>query len=199
MRVLQAVNRRELDLREVSDGIKTEPALSYRLLRYLNSPAFPLIAQVHSIPHALSLLGERGVRRWVSLVVIACMGDDKPAELIMLPLIRANFCESLAPLAGMGASSNDLFLLGLLSAVDAILDMNMQDVVREITLGDEIRAALLGDQDKLRQLFDLALKYEMGCWEGLAGDARRMHIPERAIPGLYIQAVEWARSVLSGQ
>ena len=96
LRVLQAVNRRELDLRAVSDGIKTEPALSYRLLRYLNSPAFPLIAQVHSILHALSLLGERGVRRWVPLVAIACMGDDKPAELIMLPLIRANFCESLA-------------------------------------------------------------------------------------------------------
>jgi c-di-GMP-related signal transduction protein len=199
LRVLQAVNRRELDLHEVSEGIKTEPALSYRLLRYLNSPAFPLIAQVHSIPHALSLLGERGVRRWVSLVAIACMGDEKPAELIMLPLIRAHFCESLAPLAGMGASSNDLFLLGLLSAVDAILDMNMQDVVREITLGDEIRAALLGEPNKLRQLFDLALKYEMGCWEGLAGDARRLQIPERAIPGFYVQAVEWARSVLSGQ
>jgi EAL and modified HD-GYP domain-containing signal transduction protein len=87
----------------------------------------------------------------------------------------------------------------LRSAVDAILDMNMQDLVRGIILGDEIRAALLGEQNKLRQLFDLALKYEMGCWEGLAGDARRMQIPERAIPGFYVQAAEWARSVLSGQ
>ena len=100
------------------------------------------------------------------------MGDEKPAEIIMLPLIRAHFCESLALLAGMGASSNLLFLLGLLSAVDAILDMNMQDLVREIILGDEIRAALLGEQNKLRQLFDFALKCEMGRSEGLAGDAR---------------------------
>jgi c-di-GMP-related signal transduction protein len=198
LRVLQSVNRPEMNLHDVSERIKAEASLGYRLLRYLNSPAFPLIAEVNSIPHALSLLGERGARRWVSLVAIACMGDNKPAELIMLPLIRAHFCESLAPLAGLGGSANDLFLLGLLSAVDAILDMKMQDVVREITVGEEIREALLGGRNRLRDVFDLAVKYEMGCWDALAADARRMRITESAIPDLYVKSVEWARSVLSG-
>jgi c-di-GMP-related signal transduction protein len=198
LRVLQSVNRPEMNLHDVSERIKAEASLGYRLLRYLNSPAFPLIAEVNSIPHALSLLGERGARRWVSLVAIACMGDNKPAELIMLPLIRAHFCESLAPLAGLGGSANDLFLLGLLSAVDAILDMKMQDVVREITVGEEIREALLGGRNRLRDVFDLAVKYEMGCWDALAADARRMRITESAIPELYVKSVEWARSVLSG-
>jgi c-di-GMP-related signal transduction protein len=197
LRVLQAVNQKEMNLHGVSDCIKSEASLGYRLLRYLNSPAFPLIAEVHSIPHALSLLGERGVRRWVSLVAIACMGDNKPEELIMLPLIRAHFCESLAPLAGLGNSANDLFLLGLLSAVDAILDMKMQDVVHEIAIGEEIRGALLGEKNNLRDIFDLAVKYEMGCWDALAADARRLRIPENAIPELYIKSVEWARSLLS--
>jgi c-di-GMP-related signal transduction protein len=197
LRVLQAVNQKEMNLRGVSDCIKSEASLGYRLLRYLNSPMFPLIAEVHSIPHALSLLGERGVRRWVSLVAIACMGDNKPEELIMLPLIRAHFCESLAPLAGLRGSANDLFLLGLLSAVDAILDMKMQDVVHEIAIGDEIRGALLGERNKLRDIFDLAVKYEMGCWDALAADARRLGIQENAIPELYVESVEWARSLLS--
>ena len=198
LRILQAVNRPEMNLHEVGERIKSEASLGYRLLRYLNSPAFPLIAQVNSIPHALSLLGERGVRRWVSLVAIACMGDNKPEELIMLPLIRARFCESLAPLAGLGGSANDLFLLGLLSAVDAILDMKMQDVVHEITIAEEIRDALLGNHNKLRDIFDVAVKYEMGCWDALAADAKRLRIPENAIPELYVESVEWARSVLSG-
>jgi c-di-GMP-related signal transduction protein len=198
LRVLQAVNQKEMDLRDVSERIKSEASLSYRLLRYLNSPAFPLIAQVNSIPHALSLLGERGVRRWVSLVAIACMGDQKPAELIMLPLIRAHFCESLAPLAGLGESSNDLFLLGLLSAIDAILDMQMRDVLAEIAISEEIRGALLGETNKLRELFDLALKYEMGCWDALATDARRLRVLENAIPELYMQSIDWARNLLSG-
>jgi EAL and modified HD-GYP domain-containing signal transduction protein len=198
LRILQAVNRPEMNLHEVGERIKSEASLGYRLLRYLNSPAFPLIAQVNSIPHALSLLGERGVRRWISLVAIACMGDNKPEELIMLPLIRARFCESLAPLAGLGGSANDLFLLGLLSAVDAILDMKMQDVVHEITIAEEIRDALLGNHNKLRDIFDVAVKYEMGCWDALAADAKRLRIPENAIPELYVESVEWARSVLSG-
>ena len=96
LRVLQAANRPVMDIREISECIKAETSLSYRLLRYLNSPVFPLITEVKSIPHALSLLGERGVRKWISLVAIACMGDGKPFELITLPLIRARFCELLA-------------------------------------------------------------------------------------------------------
>ena len=95
------------------------------------------------------------------------MGDQKPAELIMLPLIRAHFCEALAPLAGLASSANDLFLLGLLSAVDAILDMKMQDVLHEIAIGEDIRDALLGGKNKLREIFDLAVKYEMGRWDAL--------------------------------
>jgi len=78
--------------------------LSYRLLRYLNSPAFFLATEIRSIPHALMLLGERGIRRWVSLVAVACMGDDKPQEPVTLPLIRARFCELLATAAHMSDS-----------------------------------------------------------------------------------------------
>jgi len=65
LRVLRAANRPQMDIREVSEPIKKEMSLSYRLLRYLNSPAFFLVAELHSIPQALSLLGERGVRKWV--------------------------------------------------------------------------------------------------------------------------------------
>ena len=101
------------------------------------------------------------------------------------------------PLAGLSGSANDLFLLGLLSAVDAILDMKMQDVVHEIAIGEEIRGALLGEKNKLRDIFDLAVKYEMGCWDALAADAKRLRIPENAIPELYVKSVEWARSLLS--
>ena len=101
LRVLQAVNRAQIDRDEVAERIKAEASLSYRLLRYLNSPMFALVANVRSIPHALALLGEWGIRKWVSLVAIACMGEDKPQELIVLPLIRARLCELLADVARM--------------------------------------------------------------------------------------------------
>ncbi len=196
--VLQAVNRAPMDIAEVSQRIKAEASLSFRLLRYLNSPAFPLIVEVRSIPHALSLLGERGTRKWVSLIAVTCMAGDKPAELVALPLIRARFCELLAPSAGLAQSANDLFLLGLLSAMDAILDMRMPDVLKEIAIGDEIRDALLGNTNRLREIFDFVLNYEQGRWDEIGPSAARLGIREDAIPALYMEAVEWAGRMLSG-
>jgi len=196
--VLQAVNRAPMDIAEVSQRIKAEASLSFRLLRYLNSPAFPLIVEVRSIPHALSLLGERGTRKWVSLIAVTCMAGDKPAELVALPLIRARFCELLAPSAGLAQSANDLFLLGLLSAMDAILDMRMPDVLKEIAIGDEIRDALLGNTNRLREIFDFVLNYERGRWDEIGPAAARLGIREDAIPALYMEAVEWAGRMLSG-
>ncbi|HKS80690.1 MAG TPA: HDOD domain-containing protein [Candidatus Acidoferrales bacterium] len=198
LRVLQAVHKDPVDMREVAENIKLEASLSYRLLRYLNSPIFFLPVEIHSIPHALSLLGERGARKWVSLVVIACMGEDKPQELMMLPLVRARFCESLAPLAAMDGSANDLFLLGLLSAVDAILDMKMKDVLDEISIRAEIREALLGKSNKFRDVFEVVLAYEIGDWSRMESAAAHCRMILETVPTLFMQSLEWANAIITG-
>lgn len=198
LRVLQAVHKDPVDMREVAENIKLEASLSYRLLRYLNSPIFFLPVEIHSIPHALSLLGERGARKWVSLVVIACMGEDKPQELMMLPLVRARFCESLAPLAAMAGSANDLFLLGLLSAVDAILDMKMKDVLDEISIRAEIREALLGKSNRFRDVFEVVLAYEIGDWSRMESAAAHCRMKLETVPTLFMQSLEWANAIITG-
>ncbi len=200
LRVLQAANRAQIKVDEIVEAIKAEPSLSYRLLRYLNSPAFFLVSQVQSIPHALRLLGQRGTQKWISLVAIACMGEDKPRELIVLPLIRARFCECFwRRVAKLAGSSNDLFLLGLLSAIDAILDMSMADVLKEIAVGPEIRAALLGEMNRYRKILDLVVMYETGAWEGLSERAAQIGIGEDAVPEMFFQSLEWAKKILAGE
>lgn len=199
LRILQAANSPAVNMHDIADQIKSETSLSYRLLRYLNSPAFFLAAEIRSIPHALMLLGERGIRRWVSLVAVACMGDGKPQELVTLPLIRARFCELLAPAARMDDSSNDLFLLGLLSAIDAILDMKMADVLKEVTVREEIRDALLGEKNVLRKVLDIVLLYERAEWDRLDRAAAHAGVAPEAIPPMFLDAVDWARRVFSGQ
>jgi c-di-GMP-related signal transduction protein len=198
LRILQAANSPAVNMQDIADQIKGETSLSYRLLRYLNSPAFFLTAEIRSIPHALMLLGERGIRRWVSLVAVACMGDDKPQELVTLPLIRARFCELLAPAAHMEESANDLFLLGLLSAIDAILDMKMTDVLKEVTVREAIRDALLGEKNPLRQVLDIVLLYERAAWEKVDAAAAQVGVVPDAIPSIFLDSVDWARRVFSG-
>ncbi|MGH9715932.1 MAG: EAL and HDOD domain-containing protein [Candidatus Acidiferrales bacterium] len=199
LRILQAANGSPVDMQEIAERIKRETSLSYRLLRYLNSPALFLSTEIRSIPHALMLLGERGVRRWVSLVAVACMGHDKPPELVTLPLIRARFCELLAPAVHMNDFSNDLFLLGLLSAIDAILDMEMADILREVTLREEIRDALLGENNSLRRVLEVVLLYERAAWEKLDDAAAYLGISPESVPEMFLESVDWARRVFSGQ
>ncbi|MGC2269951.1 MAG: HDOD domain-containing protein, partial [Candidatus Acidiferrales bacterium] len=194
--VLQAVNREQMDIDDVSVRIKAEASLSFRLLRYLNSPAFPLIVEVHSIPHALSLLGERGARKWVSMIAVACMAEGKPTELVLL--LRARFCELLGVGAGRRESANDLFLLGLLSAMDAILDMPMSEVLKEITIGEDIRKALLGKSSALCQILDLVLNYERANWNEISRAAAALGIADEVITERYLESVDWAQQVLSG-
>jgi len=197
LRILQIANRPELNTEDLSEAIKQEASLTYRLLRYLNSAAFSLHKSVDSIPHGLALLGERGIRRWISVVSIAAIGEDKPSELVMLPLRRARFCELLASVTHMQNNQSDLFLMGLLSAMDALLDMPMGTVLADIAVKDEIKGALLGQPGEFRDIYEIAVNYESGTWEQLVEVAQRVGVDEELFPDLFLQSLDWAKEVMS--
>ena len=109
---------------DVLDRVKAEASVCYRLLRYLNSPMFGFQSEIHSIRHALSILGERDVRRWVRLVAAVGAGQEKTSDLVLSALVRGRFGELLSPRVAHGES--DLFLMGLLSLIDAMMEMPMR-------------------------------------------------------------------------
>jgi len=80
LELLRAATAPEFDIKELASRIKHEPSLTFRLLRYLNSAAFSLRSEIHSVPHALSLLGERELRKWVAVVSVGVLADGKPDE-----------------------------------------------------------------------------------------------------------------------
>jgi c-di-GMP-related signal transduction protein len=197
LRILQMANKPALDREELSEAIKRETSLTYRLLRYLNSPTFALRANVDSIPKALNLLGDDGIRRWVSLVSVAAMGEDKPNELIMVPLLRARFCELLAPVTGLIHKAGNLFFMGLLSVMDAIMDMPLSTVLADIPVQDEIKGALLGQAGQLRDVLEIAINYETGTWEQLVEVTKRARVDEELVPDLFDQSLDWAKGVMN--
>ncbi len=98
LRMLQEVSRPELDDAEGwSKLIKAEASVCYRLLRYLNSAMFGFKSEIHSVRHALSMLGEREVRRWVRLVAAVGAGQEKTSDLVLSALVRGRFGELLSP------------------------------------------------------------------------------------------------------
>lgn len=196
LRMWQAVARPELDIREVEGVIKGEASLCYRLLRYLNSAAFGFGQEIHSIRHALSLLGEREVRRWIRLVATLGAGQNKSSDLVLSALVRGRFCELLSPTVGAGDS--DLFLMGLLSVMDAILEIPMARVLENVPVDQESKAVLLGGASRLRPFYQLMLAQESGEWKTAHELAGQLHLSESEVAEKYWEAMQWARQVSGG-
>jgi c-di-GMP-related signal transduction protein len=196
--LLRAATAPEFDIDELALKIKREASLTFRLLRYLNSAAFGLRAEIHSIPHALSLLGEREMRKWIAVVSVGVMADGKPGELLTVPLVRGRFCELLAPLAGMAHHSNDLFLLGLLSVMDAILDQPLDAILAELPVRHEIKDALLAETGLYRNLLDIAIAHETADWKKINALVEIMGIRKEHVPALYVSAVDWSSALRRG-
>ena len=196
VRLLQVISRPELEPRELEDAIKSEAALCYRLLRYLNSAVFGFRSEIKSIRHALAIMGEREVRRWLRLVVTLSAGQNKPSDLVLSALVRARFCELLMPKVKHGDS--DLFLVGLLSLMDAILEVPMGVVLEGIALDHETKNVLLGQPSALTPVCDLMRAQETGEWERVASLNAQLHLPDSFVTECHWKAMQWAREVTSG-
>lgn len=197
LRMLQEVSHPDLDLAGLEKLIKAEASVCYRLLRYLNSAVFGFSKEIHSVKHALSLLGERDVRRWVRLVAAVGAGQDKTSDLLLSALVRARFGELLSPTVPHGES--DLFLLGLLSLIDAMLEMPMEAVLEKIPLDHETKAVLLGKASVLRPVYQLMLAHESGEWEAAASLGEGLNLSPEDVAGYYWEAQRWAREISAGE
>ncbi len=195
VRLLEMVSRREIDMRELEKLLKQEASISYRLLRYLNSPLFGFSLEITSIRHAMAVLGEREMRRWIRLVVTVGAAEQKCSELVLMGLARARFCELLSERT---CSQCDLFLMGLLSVMDAILEVTMEALLEQVPVEHETKAVLLGQKSNLRPLYQLMLAQESGEWVESAALAKGLKLSEDDVAAAWWQALQWAQEATSG-
>jgi c-di-GMP-related signal transduction protein len=194
--ILNAVLKPELDLTQVEDLIKKDATLCFRLLRYLNSPMFGFRAEICSVRQALLILGENEIRRWCRLAVTVEMAHGRTSDLMLTALTRAHFCELVGPTVVDG--NIDLFLLGLLSLMDAILEIPMAAVVDALSVHQNIKSALMQKDSNLSPLYTLMLAVEAGEWAEVSRLCEDMHLSEPFISESQWKAMEWAQQVSSG-
>jgi len=192
LELLRAATAPEIDVQQLAMKIKHEASLTFRLLRYLNSAAFGLRSEIHSVAHALSLLGERELRKWIAVVSVGVLADGKPDELITVPLVRGRFCGLLPPHAGIPEHANDLFLMGLLSVMDAILDRPLDSILAELPVRTEIKDALRAHTGLYWQLLEIATALERADWGKVSALVAETRMDEERVSALYISAVDWS-------
>jgi EAL and modified HD-GYP domain-containing signal transduction protein len=189
LELLNAVATPELNHAAVEQLLEREPPLLYRLLRYLNSPLLCLRTEVHSVRQALSLLGENEFRRWVSIFAVVAMSGGKPPELVRTALTRAYFCEEFSSDAGLNDKKASLFLMGLLSIADALLDRPIAEVLGSLSVAEEVKIALTGGENRYRDVYELLLALERGEWLQLSAHVERLGCVEEKIPDSFQAAI----------
>jgi EAL and modified HD-GYP domain-containing signal transduction protein len=196
IRLLQAVEKPQMDAAEIEGLIKQEPSLCYRLLRYMNSPLHGLPCAIQSVKHAISLLGEKEAKRWIRTATALVVGQGKPSDLVLSSLVRARFCELLGAKVNHGDS--DLFLLGMLSLMDAMLEAPIGMIVSGLALDPDTKAQLLaaktGVKTPLSPIYELMLVCEAGNWETVASLGKELNLSLYSIAGAYNNAMRWAHT-----
>lgn len=195
LRILQAVQKPELDRTEVVRLIEREVSLCYKLLRFVNSSLFGFRTEVNSTAHALALLGDRQVRKWASVAAVLGIADDKPDELVLTSLARGHCCERLAANPQSPLDEQGMFLLGILSLMEAMLGRPMPEILAEIALPEMVRGALLGTPNRPRAVLDLVKAYEAGNWSEVSAQAACLRQDESQLSAAYLEAVDWAHKV----
>lgn len=193
--LIAAVNNTALDFNRLETLIKSDAALCYRLLRYLNSALFCLQSSVTSIRHALALLGEREIRKWISLVALTCAAQSRPHELLKSALLRAKLGGALAPRAR--CREYDGFLLGMFSLMDCVLGVPMQQIICKVEMPPEVAVSLKGKTGRLTQLMEMIKNYETGEWAQFSSLASQLGIEERYVAGSYSDSIRWVDQLVA--
>ncbi len=180
----------DIDFDSLQQIISRDVALSYNLLRFINSAFFALPRRVDSVRDALVLLGVMNVRKWATLMMLAD-ADDKPQELVVTGIVRARMCESLAR-AYHHKDPEGFFTTGLFSVVDALMDTSMVELLASLPLSREIIEALLNYEGTKGRILRAVIAYERGAFADL-GELPPTRTP---LSDLYSEAVQWAHDTL---
>jgi c-di-GMP-related signal transduction protein len=196
LQIVGEANKKDCSFEKLEKLINRDVSISYKLLRYINSAFFKRACEISSIKHAIVLLGEIEVKRFISMVATAELASDKPDELVRASIIRGRMCELLGLHSHNGADVSELFLMGLFSLIDAMLDNNMEDIMQSLPLSKNIKKALLEEKGALADYLKLVTSYESANWQTFSSIISNINVDEKKLPEFYQEAVSWADSYL---
>lgn len=163
LQLLSRLNDPAVDVDDLHELISQDSALSFKTLRFINSAGIGLTRKVESIRDAVVLIGINRIKSWASLMVMANMGEA-PRELMNLGLLRANLCERMVRAEGKG-SPEIAYTVGLLSTMDAMLSMPLDDVLGQLPLSDEVKTAIIQREGEYGETLASAQAIEENQWD----------------------------------
>ena len=193
IQLLNMVNGPEFELTEAADVIGRDTALVISLLKMVNR--MTINSKITSIRHAAAMLGERELRKWLTTAVAGELYMDKPNEITRLSLLRAKFAENLAPVFSMAIKSSELFLMGLFSVLDVILDLPMEEALEVVKVSPAISDALVSGKGDLALILEFMKQYENANWQEVSRLMVIHKIEMDQVYNAYVDSLTWYRDI----
>ena len=194
IQLLNVVNQPDFDLTDASKVIGQDAALVVSLLEMVNR--MTVNKGINSVNMAAAMLGQRELQLWINTAVTRELCSDKPSEVMRLSMIRAKFFENLAPVFSLAPKRSELFLLGMFSLLNVMLDLPMEEALKKVKVDKEIENALLNAAGPLYPVYTFALDYELASWAEVSRQILVGNLDEAAIYKAYLDALQWYRDIL---
>ena len=185
------------DVKRISEIIERDATLSFLLLKFINNPTINKRHKITSLKHALNYMGEVEIKKFIALLSLTSLGDEKPLEIIHMSLVRAKFFDLLAERRGLKNNPPIAFLVGLFSLLEGLLDQSMTDIVKQLPLSNEVNDALLGKNIEMNNYMTLVRSLESALWLNVIKQAKILNIDQKQLHVLYNQAIVWGNGVRS--
>ncbi|PJC87479.1 histidine kinase [Vibrio sp. HA2012] len=195
LQLLTEVAKPEVDFNCVEQIIERDVSLSYKLLRFVNSLTNRIDRPIESFRQALVYLGHDKLKIFVSLTVASFIASEKPAEIYNLSMQRAQFCQLMACYKPFHQHQSNLFLIGLFSMLDALLDGPLESLIAELPLAEEAKTALISREGPLGYLLQMEECYEHADWEASKMICQQLELDFNDVSNIYLQAQKWSQEV----
>jgi len=193
--LLAEVNQKTTTPKKLEKIIRRDVGLAYKLLRYVNSSYFYRLHKIESVAHAITFLGDIEIRRYLILVLISELSTDKPEELVRLAIVRAKMSELLAEEGPFRDKRDEIFLLGLFSLLDAMLDTTMEYICERLSLSDDLKNSLVHNTGAYAPFLRAVISYEKVDKAGCRAALQEIGLPAGQLHETYVEALHFAESV----
>jgi len=190
--LLYETSKTDLNLAAITSVFERDVSLSYKLLRYANSPMFRRRNEISTIKQALVILGSSELKKFIALMFASNANPDKPSELITMSMARAKFCELTAPSLSKTNDTSMAFLTGLLSIIDAILDEELESVLSKLPLAKEVTEPLLTKKGPIAAIIKQLDLIEHAEWDKAILVMEKLGLDKEETIEHYNQALAWA-------
>ncbi|CAK2975037.1 EAL and HDOD domain-containing protein [Vibrio crassostreae] len=195
MELFQEVCKPDVDFQRVESIVAKDVALSYKLLRFVNTMSPRLEVTISSFRQALVYLGQEKLKMFVSLAVASYVSDKKPKELYGLSLQRAQFCQRMSRYQAFEGHTEQAFMIGLFSLLDALLDLSLENLVEQLPLCKSIKVALLRREGPYGTLLALEESFEHADWQQIDEHCADLGLSVDQVKTELTEARRWSHTV----